>query len=119
MSLSSSEAYHSLEFRHGPMSMADEDMLLTFFISDHGKKEEIALLKEMKRLGVKTLVICEKSDAAMDSAADYLVEMNSGISDFARLVLTMLVPQFLGYYCAKSKGLDPDNPKNLTQVVEI
>lgn len=119
MSLSSSEAYHSLEFRHGPMAMADEDMLLTFFISDHGKKEDIALLREMKTLGVKTLVICEKSDEAIDLAADYLVEMNSGISDFARMVLTMPVPQLLGYYCAKSKGLDPDNPKNLTQVVEI
>lgn len=119
MSLSSSEAYHSLEFRHGPMSMADKEMLLTFFISDHGKKEEIALLREMKTLGVKTLVICEKYDEAIDSAADYLVEMNSGISDFARLVLAMPVPQLLGYYCAKSKGLDPDNPKNLTQVVEI
>jgi len=119
MSLSSSEAYYTLEFRHGPMSAADEHMLITFFISDKGYNEETVLLKEMKNLGAKTLVICEHATDDIRKSADYLVELNSGLPDFARLILYMPITQLLGFYTAKAKGLDPDNPRNLSQVVEI
>jgi len=119
MSLASSEAYYTLEFRHGPMSAADEHMLITFFISDKGCNEETVLLKEMKKLGAKTLVICEHATDDIKEAADYLVELNSGLSDFSRLILYMPITQLLGFYAAKAKGFDPDNPRNLTQVVEL
>jgi len=119
MSLSFSEAYHTLEFRHGPMSIVDEDMLIIFFISEHARAEELALLKEMKRLGAKTLVITEAADIEIQKAANYMVELKSGLSDYARLILYMPVVQLLGYYTAVAKGLDPDKPKNLTQVVVL
>ena len=119
MSLSSSEAYYSLEFRHGPMSAADEHMLITFFISDKGYNEETILLKEMKNLGAKTLVICDHATDDIKKAADYLVELNSDLPDLARLILYMPITQLLGFYVAKSKGFDPDKPRNLTQVVEL
>jgi len=119
MSLSASEAYHSLEFRHGPMSMVDHDMLLIFFISEKAFKDEVRLLKEMKSLDANTLVICERADDEVRSAADFLIELQSGISDYARLILYIPIVQFLGYELARLKNLDPDNPKNLSQVVEF
>ncbi|MFC1481160.1 SIS domain-containing protein [Candidatus Neomarinimicrobiota bacterium] len=119
MSLSSSEAYHSLEFRHGPMSMVDEDMLLTFLISERARAHETLLLKEMKALGAKTVVICESADDEIRASSDYLIELNSGLSDAARLLLYMPALQLLGYYNALAKGLDPDKPKNLSQVVTL
>ncbi len=73
----------------------------------------------MKKLGAKTLVICEKANDKIYSISDFLVELKSGLSDYARLILYMPITQLLGYYTAKEKGLDPDNPKNLSQVVEI
>ena len=119
MSVSNSEAYHSLEFRHGPMSLSNEHMLLTYFLSDKGYKEELRLLKDMKKLGTKSLVICEKVSDEISEYADYLIELNSGLCDFARLVLCVPFTQLLGYHKALSKGMNPDSPKNLTQVVSI
>lgn len=119
MSLSSSEAYHSMEFRHGPMSMAGEDMLLTFLISERTHAHEILLLKEMKALGARTVVICESADDEIRASSDYLIEIRSGLSDAARLVLYMPALQLLGYYNAIAKGLDPDKPKNLSHVVTL
>ena len=119
MSLSSSEAYHSLEFRHGPMSMVGEDMLLTFLMSERARDHEILLLKEMKALGARTVVICEQADDDIREYSDYFIELNSGLSDAARLVLYMPALQLLGYYNALAKGLDPDKPKNLSQVVTL
>ncbi len=75
MSRSFSEAYHSLEFRHGPMSLVNEDMLITFLISEQARTEEVALLREMKALGAKTLVIAEEADLEIQGLADYLVEL--------------------------------------------
>ena len=119
MSLSYSEAYHSLEFRHGPVSMVDEEMLITFLISEQARTEEVTLLKEMKELGARTLVIAEEADAGIRRSADYVVELKSGLSDTARMILYMPIVQLMGYYNAVAKGLDPDNPKNLTQVVTL
>jgi glucosamine--fructose-6-phosphate aminotransferase (isomerizing) len=119
MSLSVSEAYHTMEFRHGPMSMASEQMLITFLLSNQGRDEEIAVLKDMKDLGARTLVVCDRIDKKIKGLADYILEIQSGLSDHARLVLYMPLMQLFGYYRAVQKGLDPDNPKNLTQVVKI
>jgi glucosamine--fructose-6-phosphate aminotransferase (isomerizing) len=119
MSLSVSEAYHSMEFRHGPMSMVDEQMLITFLLSNQGRDAEVAVLKDMKNLGAKTLVICDSADENITKLSDHVIELQSGLSDHARLVLYMPLMQLFGYYQATQKGLDPDHPKNLTQTVEI
>jgi len=119
MSLSTSEAYHSLEFRHGPKSIVDSKTLLTIFISDAGVEYETNLLQEIKQLGAKTLVICENKTKEISNYGDYIFELNSGLSDYERLILYMPISQLLGYYMAVHKGLDPDKPKNLTQVVTL
>lgn len=119
MSISQSEAYHSLEFRHGPISMADENMLVTMFVSDQALTEEVALLKDLKKFGVKSLVICERATDELVSCADFRLELGSGLSEPARLILQMPITQLLGYHLAVAKGHDPDNPRNLTQVVTL
>lgn len=119
MSLSCSEAYHSLEFRHGPKSIADEQMLVTFFISEGAKESEVKLIKEVRALGATVLAICETSNREIDEHANYVVELESGVDDYARLPLYMPITQLLGYYQAVSKDLNPDKPINLSQVVEI
>ncbi|MFC1548096.1 SIS domain-containing protein, partial [Candidatus Neomarinimicrobiota bacterium] len=119
MSLSVSEAYHSMEFRHGPMSIVNEDMLLTMLISERAREQETKLLKEMKALGATTWVICERADGEIRAASDYLLELGTQLSDEARLILYMPPLQLLAYTNAVAKGLDPDNPKNLTQVVTL
>jgi glutamine---fructose-6-phosphate transaminase (isomerizing) len=119
MSLSVSEAYHSLEYRHGPMSMVNDRMLITFFISDRGRKEEAVLLREMKALGARILAICEDGGGGIRESSDYCLELHSGLSDSARLILCMPLLQLLSHRRAMAKGIDPDHPRNLTQVVQI
>ena len=119
MSNSSSEAFHSLEYRHGPVSTADDHTLITFFLSDKARSDEIILVKEMSRLGPKILVICDRSNDEIETYADYVVDLRSGLSEFARLILCMPITQLMGYYRSVANGLDPDNPKNLTHVVTL
>jgi glucosamine--fructose-6-phosphate aminotransferase (isomerizing) len=119
MSLSISNVFHSLEFRHGPMSRVDENTLITFFISKQSLDYEKSLVKEMQDLGAKTLVICDNVTSDIKNNADFIIELNSGMRQFENLILYLPIAQFIGYYQAIKKGLNPDEPQNLTQVVTL
>ncbi len=114
-----SVAYHPLEFRHGPISIVRPGTLVTWFVSDEAEAREAELLPELKRLGAKVLALGERADDAIRQNADLAVALGSGLSTLARLPLYLALAQLLAYSCTVSRGLDPDNPKNLTQVVRL
>jgi glucosamine--fructose-6-phosphate aminotransferase (isomerizing) len=125
MSLSYSEAYHPLEFRHGPMSMVDEHTLVVGLLSDTGLAEELRVLEDMQGPGARTLALVEDvADNRHPLAfsgwrADHVVELRSGLGEWERGALCLPVLQRLAYHRAVAKGLDPDRPHNLTAVVEL
>lgn len=119
MSLSFSEAFHTLEYRHGPMSIAGAKSLITFFISDAGREQEIRVLADMKKLGARTFVFCGIADDQIRANADHLIELGGDLPEEARLLLAMPMIQLFAYYRAIAKNLNPDAPRNLTQVVTL
>jgi glucosamine--fructose-6-phosphate aminotransferase (isomerizing) len=117
MSLTTSEAYHFLEFRHGPKSMVDAQTLVVGLLSDAAREPEMAVLREMKGLGAKTLVLSESRD---DLAwADHLVGFESGLPEVCQLPLYLPVLQLFAYHRAVGKGLNPDAPRHLDAVVQL
>lgn len=116
MSTSTSEVFHFMEFRHGPMSMITDQSLVIGLVSDARKEEEIKVLQDMKALGATTLAIVNHSK---DVKADYVIELDTEISDAARNILNLPLLQLLGYYHSLSKGLNPDQPTNLSSVVYL
>jgi glucosamine--fructose-6-phosphate aminotransferase (isomerizing) len=119
MSLSHAEAYHPLEFRHGPMSMVDEHALVVGLLSDTALEEELRVLRDMEALGARILALIEDGSALADWRADQVVELRSGLGEWERGPLCLVVLQLLAYHRAIAKGLDPDRPRNLTAVVEL
>jgi glucosamine--fructose-6-phosphate aminotransferase (isomerizing) len=117
MSLTSSEAYHFLEFRHGPKSMVDSSTLVVGLLSDAARAAEKQVLREMKELGATLLVLAESAEGL--EWADHVVCFRSGLPEAARLPLYLPVLQLLAYYRAVSKGLNPDAPRNLDAVVKL
>jgi glucosamine--fructose-6-phosphate aminotransferase (isomerizing) len=117
MSLTTSEAYHFLEFRHGPKSMVDEETFLVGLLSDVAREAEMAVLREMKELGAKILILTEDGDGL--AWADHLVCFESGLPELARLPLYLPVLQLFAYHRAVGKGLNPDAPRHLDAVVQL
>jgi len=117
MSLSYSEAFHFLEFRHGPKSMVDESTLVVGLISEGGREQEIAVLKEMQGLGATILALADSEFGLEDFA--HVVAFRSGTSDWARGVLYLPLLQLMAYYRAMAKGLNPDRPTHLDAVVRL
>lgn len=119
MSLSRAEAYHPMEFRHGPMSMVDEHTLMIGLISDTGLTEEISVLRDMQELGARTMAIIEDASVLAEWQPDNIIELRSGLDEWQRGPLYLPAIQQLAYYRALTRGLDPDQPSNLTAVVEL
>ncbi len=117
MSLSVSEAFHFMEFRHGPMSMVNERTLVVGLVSEQAKNYELAVLREMRALGGQTLALSDQP--VSEQEADYQVNFQTGLPESSRGVLYLPILQLLGYYRAISKGLDPDQPHNLTAVIVL
>jgi glutamine---fructose-6-phosphate transaminase (isomerizing) len=108
-----------LEFRHGPMSVVNDRTMIVCLMSDSQITAEIRVLKDMKRLGAKTLVITEDSNNEDLSGMDYVFSLKTGLDEWERGALYLPLIQWMAYYRSLSKGLDPDLPNNLLPVVEL
>lgn len=119
MSASYAQAYHTLEFRHGPRSIAGPKTLITFFISDAAQTEETLLVSELKALRAANLVIVNRANAELKESSDLLLELNLPGPEFSRFAVAAIPAHLLGTAVGLRKGLDPDSPKNLTRAVVL
>jgi glucosamine--fructose-6-phosphate aminotransferase (isomerizing) len=110
MSLSHSEPFHFMEFRHGPQSMVTPDTLMVGLVSSTNQTSERAVLDEMHQRGAHLLSLGEQ---------DTEVAFSSGISESIRNVLYLPIAQWMAYERAMVRGLDPDRPHNLEAVVRL
>ena len=117
MSCSYSQFFHSLEFRHGPKAIVSPETCLMFFLSPQAQDTEAEVLQEMKDLGAVTIAVSNRSDERLRSSSDLLIAMNLPGNDLSLLAPSIVPAQLLGFFTGRSKGLNPDQPKNLTRVV--
>ena len=109
MSLSVSEPFHFLEFRHGPMSMVDERTTLVGLLSRRNREHEQAVLDEMADLGARVFSLADE---------EATVAFRSGLPEVLQGVLYLPPLQLMAYYRAVARGLDPDHPRHLSAVVK-
>jgi glucosamine--fructose-6-phosphate aminotransferase (isomerizing) len=117
MSHSYAQAYHTLEFRHGPKSIVAPHTCITFFLSESGMLAESEVLLEMKELGGTIVAICNRASAEVRQASDLLFELGTDIAEPLLLAPFVIPAQLLGYHTGVKKGFNPDEPKNLSRVV--
>jgi glucosamine--fructose-6-phosphate aminotransferase (isomerizing) len=116
MSLSPSEAFHFLEFRHGPKSVVAPGTLVIGLVDTEMREQEGQVLAEMRALGAGVLAITETGQGI---PADFVVELRSGLDSAIDRVLALPPLQLLAYYRSLHNGLDPDHPAHLDSVVKL
>lgn len=119
MSASYAQVYHSLEFRHGPRSIAGPETLITIFMSDAAAEAETVLARELKELGAAICVITNRATPELRKHTDLLIELELDGPEFARYAVTAIPAHLLGTAVGLRKGLNPDAPPNLTRAVVL
>jgi len=110
MTLTHSEAFHFLEFRHGPMSMVNDKTVVVGLVSESNFKHEQTVLNEMKALGAVTV--------ALGASGEDIV-FGSSLPENAYGVLYLPILQLMAFYRSLAKGLNPDHPNNLNAIVKL
>jgi glucosamine--fructose-6-phosphate aminotransferase (isomerizing) len=110
MSVSHSEPFHFMEFRHGPKSMVTPSGLTIGLLSTINGQKEAAVLEDVKALRGRVLAIAETGSE---------VRFESGLEEVIRNVLYLPIGQMIAFERSLSKGLDPDHPNNLDTVVKL
>ena len=118
MSNENAAAYGPLEFRHGPWGSVTEDDLVVLLGQAPFARHEQQVLKDLSERTSRLLTVAQQS--FFDGAAplgDRLVLPD--VDDLWSGPLAVVPLQWLGYYWSLRQGLNPDAPKNLTQVVDL
>ena len=113
MSITHSEAYHFLEFRHGPKALVDEHAMVVGMMGADSFVHENAVMTEMGEMGGKTLALAP----GKTNAGQVTVHLPDNLPAWTMPVLYLPVVQSMAHARAMAKGLDPDNPRNLSAVV--
>ncbi len=92
------------------MSMVNENAVVVGLLSEKNLSHEQAVLNEMQALGGQVLSLAEVGAR---------VAFGSGLPESARNVLHLPVLQLMAYHRSMAKGLNPDQPKNLSAVVML
>ncbi|MBN1836440.1 MAG: SIS domain-containing protein, partial [Spirochaetales bacterium] len=79
MAIVPSDGFHCLEFRHGPKSILDPGVLVTVFLSDTARREELELIREIRLLGGSVLGVCEQAGEEVAAVADFVAATGSSI----------------------------------------
>lgn len=107
MSLAPAEAYHALEFRHGPVAAAGGGTLLALWVTEAGRTHEVRLAAEVRALGADVVVLggVESPDVPLEG------------EEYALAAMPLI------HLLALSRGLvageDPDRPRIIGHVVEL
>jgi glucosamine--fructose-6-phosphate aminotransferase (isomerizing) len=110
MSLSHSEPFHFLEFRHGPKSMITSSTLLIGLLSKSSGTLEMKVLEEMSGLGALTFPLTpEGGDIAFPP----------DLPESLMNVLYLPPGQLLAFERSIARGFDPDKPHLLDAVVRL
>lgn len=110
MSLSFSQAYHPMEYRHGPMSLVDDQTLIVLLYHPRTADAEARVARDMGALGARMIGI--------GGPGDLSIPLDS--TDAAtRALLALPLLQWLGQLVAEQKGIDSEKPRHLTKVVSL
>ena len=109
MSLSYSQSFHPMEYRHGPVSLIDDRSLVVLLYSAQTAAEEAVLAGELQAKGARVIGVNGPGDLRIDL----------GLSDAASALACLPTLQLLGEKVALAKGINSETPRHLTKVVVL
>ncbi|MGM9998712.1 MAG: SIS domain-containing protein [Candidatus Bruticola sp.] len=102
-----------IEYRHGYYGYSTNQTLVVGMISNSFRAVEERVMADLAITRSHRLIVAEDGANDLMTRCDELLELKSGVSEIARVLLVLPVAQFMMFYIAMSRGVNPDNPKHL------
>lgn len=109
MSLSYSQAFHPMEYRHGPISLVDDKTFAVVVYNGETAEEEAGVIRDIRDKGAFVL--------AFGGPGDLSIGVPAGNED--RVLAALPALQILGERVAEMRGTDTEAPRHLNKVVVL
>lgn len=103
MSISYSQSFHPMEYRHGPISLIDDRSLVVMIYSPDTVAEEARVVADVQAKGARVIGFGGPGDIGINA---------TGLACLPAL-------QMLGEMVALQKGINSESPRHLTKVVVL
>lgn len=111
-----SDAFQAGELKHGTISLIEKGVPVFAIITDDNIKDKTdSNVVEVKSRNADIYTITN-DDSVQNLGFKYVVPK---VSPYFQALLLVPVLQLIGYYTAKTKGLDIDKPRNLAKSVTV
>jgi len=112
------EVFHTLEFRHGPMAGADENVLVIAVLTrSETTDKQLKVLKEIRERNAPVLAI--SNVPAVRNQVDGVVDVPNELDELSLPLLNLMPLQLFAYFYSATKGLNPDSPRSLVRFVKL
>ncbi len=120
----SAEGLPSGELKHGPNALlSDNTPLVMLATVDHANPNSVrrydkvlALMRDMRQQGASILAIANTADDAVPRLATHTIPVDETVEGL--LTISEVIPlQLFAYFMAVHRGIDVDNPRNLSKAV--
>ncbi|MHA3914400.1 SIS domain-containing protein [Halovulum sp. GXIMD14793] len=109
MSISYSQAFHPMEYRHGPISLIDDASVVVVLYHPDTTAEEAEVTRDVQAKGALVIGVGGPGDLQIDMP----------IADGARTLAMLPALQLLGEKVALQKNINTETPRHLTKVVVL
>ena len=113
------EAYAAGELKHGPLALVDEDMPVVAVAPNNRLLEKLkSNLEEVRARGGRLYVFADRRSGFQSDGLMTVFELDAPENAVAPVLFTIPL-QLLAYHCAKIKGTNIDQPRNLAKSVTV
>lgn len=115
-----SEAFAAGEIKHGPIALVNESTPSVFLVGEGILREKtISNIKEVKARHGHVIAIGVEGDEEVKNIADDFIGVEKCKNPDFYVLPMVVVCQLFAFYCAKLKGCDVDQPRNLAKSVTV
>lgn len=109
MSITFSQSFHPMEYRHGPISLIDDRSLVVMLYSEETAEEEAKVAADVRSKGARVIGINGPGDLRIDL----------GLRGLPATLAALPALQIMGEKVALHKGINTEAPRHLTKVVVL
>ena len=111
------EGMYSAEFKHGPLSIVEEEYPVIFVATLKDKHMILSHINEVKCRGGKIITIAP-DDEELRKESHIFVPIPDG-NEYLTPILSVIPMQIIAYHMSIHKGIDPDFPKNISKTLTV
>lgn len=114
------EGMYSSEFKHGPLSIVTDGYPVIFVTTTEDSWMIINHINEVACRGGRTIIVGEKEERLLpyvQNEIDYLAVPET--NPLLNPLIDVIPLQLLSYYLSVDKGINPDQPRNLSKTLTV